>query len=117
MSTAPSPPSPPAVGKVLSGRRCEMTVFDDIAQHNVPGPTYSELLDSDRFEVPDTFRWRAEWPENLSHSVPRDRYLSEEVHALEDERMWRRAWQMVCRIEHLPKPNDSILYEINGRED
>jgi phenylpropionate dioxygenase-like ring-hydroxylating dioxygenase large terminal subunit len=93
-----------------------MTVFDDIRQHNVPGPTYSELLDTDRFKVPDTSRWRAEWPENLTQSVPRDRYLSEEVHALEDERMWRRVWQMVCRIEHLPNPKDSILYEINGRE-
>ncbi len=93
-----------------------MTIADDISLHNVPGPTYAELLNSDRFPVPDILKWRAAWPENLQRHVPRARYLSDEIHALEDDHMWRHVWQMVCRVESLPRANDSVLYEINGRE-
>ncbi|OBJ46448.1 hypothetical protein A5630_11575 [Mycolicibacterium mucogenicum] len=93
-----------------------MTLADDITLHSVPGPTYAELLNTDRFEVPDILRWRAPWPENLTRNVPRERYLSDEIHALEEEHMWRKTWQMVCRVENLAQPRDSILYEINGRE-
>ena len=93
-----------------------MTVTNDITLHNVPGPTYAELLDTDRFPVPDILRWRAPWPTDLAHRIPRERYLSKRIHVLEDERMWSRVWQMVCRAEHLAKAGDSVLYEINGRE-
>ncbi|EHB59136.1 Rieske (2Fe-2S) iron-sulfur domain protein [Mycolicibacterium rhodesiae JS60] len=93
-----------------------MTVEDDITLHNVPGPTYADLLDSDRFTVPDYLRERAPWPEDLCFEVPRERYLSPEIHQLEETYMWSRTWQMACRTEHLEKPGDSIIYEINGRE-
>lgn len=93
-----------------------MTVDDDILLHNVPGPTYADLLDTDRFPVPGILRERAPWPEGLEFEVPRHRYLSPEVHALEDASMWSRVWQMACRVERLEKPGDSVLYEINGRE-
>jgi phenylpropionate dioxygenase-like ring-hydroxylating dioxygenase large terminal subunit len=93
-----------------------MTVTDDITLHNVPGPTYAELLDTDRFPVPDILRERASWPADLNCRIPRDRYLSEAIHAREDVDMWSRVWQMACRVEHLRKAGDSVLYEINGRE-
>jgi phenylpropionate dioxygenase-like ring-hydroxylating dioxygenase large terminal subunit len=85
----------------------------DIEEHNVPGPTYQALLDEDRFEVPAILRERYPWPGGLSHSIPRERYLSEEIHELEHARMWSRCWQMACRTDHVREVGDHVLYEIN----
>ena len=31
---------------------------------------------------------------------------------LEHERLWRRVWQIACRLEELPKVGDHIVYTI-----
>jgi phenylpropionate dioxygenase-like ring-hydroxylating dioxygenase large terminal subunit len=85
----------------------------DMELHNVPGPVYQALLDKDRFEVPPILHERYPWPKDLEHSVPRDRYLSDEIHELEHRRMWSRCWQMACRVDNVRDIGDHILYEIN----
>lgn len=41
-----------------------------------------------------------------------DRYFSPEWHALEVEKVWRKAWQIACRAEDIPEPGDYIVYDI-----
>lgn len=44
--------------------------------------------------------------------VPKDAYLSKEFLRLENERMWRRVWQIACRVEEIPKVGDYVTYDI-----
>src|SRR5690606_4342645 len=43
------------------------------------------------------------------------RYTSPEFFQLELERMWPRVWQFAARVEELPDPGDTVLYENAGR--
>ncbi len=46
--------------------------------------------------------------------VPVERYVSRDFHALEVQKVWKRAWQMACREEELPEVGDSIVYDVAG---
>ena len=44
--------------------------------------------------------------------VPRERYYDREFFELEKEKLWPFVWQMACRLEEIPEPNDFVEYEI-----
>jgi nitrite reductase/ring-hydroxylating ferredoxin subunit len=44
--------------------------------------------------------------------VPASNYFSKEYAELENERLWPRIWQMVCREEEIPSVGDFHTYEI-----
>ena len=44
--------------------------------------------------------------------IPKQRYLDPAFYALECERLWRRVWQMACRLEEIPNRGDFAEYEI-----
>ena len=44
--------------------------------------------------------------------IPRERYFDPDFYALEAECLWPRVWQMACRLEEIPQPNDFVEYEI-----
>ena len=46
--------------------------------------------------------------------VPRERYFDRAFFELEKEKLWGRTWQMACRLEEIPHPNDFVEYEICG---
>jgi phenylpropionate dioxygenase-like ring-hydroxylating dioxygenase large terminal subunit len=73
--------------------------------------TFQDLLDRDSRPVPDVLRERST-RDDLPSWVPRERYVSSEVHALEVERIWKRVWQMACREEEIPEVGDTIVYEV-----
>lgn len=89
---------------------------DDKELHNVPGPSYQDVLDQDRFPVPAILRDRAPWPEGLSLRIPRERYTSREIYDREVESMWTRVWQFVGREEQFREAGDSLVYRIADRE-
>ncbi len=68
-----------------------------------------ELLDHDTRPVPPVLRAVGDAALRTS-SVPRERYTSREVHDLEIDKVWRRAWQMACRQEQIPEVGDSVVY-------
>jgi phenylpropionate dioxygenase-like ring-hydroxylating dioxygenase large terminal subunit len=70
-----------------------------------------EVLASDRFEVPAVLRETGETPLG-SEDLPIDAYTSPELHRLEIEKVWRRAWQVACREEDLPRVGDHVVYDI-----
>jgi phenylpropionate dioxygenase-like ring-hydroxylating dioxygenase large terminal subunit len=47
--------------------------------------------------------------------VPRERYYDRAFFELEKQKLWPRAWQMACRLEEIPAPNDFVEYEINDQ--
>lgn len=63
-----------------------------------PGDSYQDILDRDSREVPDVLRWRSA-RELPVVRVPIERYISQEFHDLEMEKVWKRVWQMACREE------------------
>ena len=44
--------------------------------------------------------------------IPTARYTSAEFQALEVERMWKRTWQMACRVEDVAEPGAWVRYDI-----
>jgi phenylpropionate dioxygenase-like ring-hydroxylating dioxygenase large terminal subunit len=47
-----------------------------------------------------------------AEEVPVARYTSPEWHQLEIEHLWRRVWQVACRVEELAAVGDHVVYEI-----
>ena len=43
--------------------------------------------------------------------VPKARYVDPDFYRLECEQLWPRVWQMACRLEEIPQPNDFVEYE------
>jgi len=44
--------------------------------------------------------------------APKERYFDPDFFQLEAEQLWPRVWQMACRLEEIPEPNDFVEYEI-----
>jgi phenylpropionate dioxygenase-like ring-hydroxylating dioxygenase large terminal subunit len=43
--------------------------------------------------------------------VPKERYFDPDFYEMEVELLWPRVWQMACRLEEIPAPNDFVEYE------
>lgn len=77
-----------------------------------PRPSVQEVLARDSHPAPDVLRFEAP-PEGLgSDDISVERYFDPEWHAREMELVWRKVWQMACRVEELQKPGDHVIYEI-----
>jgi phenylpropionate dioxygenase-like ring-hydroxylating dioxygenase large terminal subunit len=44
--------------------------------------------------------------------VPKERYYDRGFFELEKEKLWNKVWQMACRQQEIPRPNDFVEYEI-----
>jgi phenylpropionate dioxygenase-like ring-hydroxylating dioxygenase large terminal subunit len=44
--------------------------------------------------------------------IPKERYYDPEFFAMEAEHLWPKVWQMACRLEEIPNPQDYVSYEI-----
>jgi len=44
--------------------------------------------------------------------VRAERYYDPDFYQMEVELLWPRVWQMACRLEEIPEPNDFVEYEI-----
>ena len=65
------------------------------------GISYDELFDNDTHPVSDVLRRVGEHlPGNTR--VPARVYYAHDVHDLEVERLWSRAWQLACLAEEIP---------------
>ena len=75
------------------------------------GINYQDLIATDLVQAPDVLK--LESPIELPViEVPVSQYTSREFHDLEMEKVWSKAWQMVCREEEIPTVGDHIIYEI-----
>ena len=48
----------------------------------------------------------------LPDRLRKERYFHPDFYQMEAELLWRRTWQMACRLEEIPQPHDFAEYEI-----
>ena len=49
------------------------------------------------------------------HGVAVGRYTDPEFQKLEHEKLWSKVWQVACRVDAVPQPNDYTVYDIGDR--
>lgn len=89
---------------------------------NGPVADRDELLRGSGVRVPDVLASDAVPPPPglldegvvplYTEEIPVGRYTSRSWHELEMERLWKKVWQVACRIEEIPEVGDHVLYEI-----
>lgn len=74
---------------------------------------YFDLLDTDSRTVPDVYRWTSPI-QGQALTVPVERYTSQAFHDLEVEKVWKKVWQVACRVEDIPEAGEFVKYDIAG---
>ncbi|MNZ29058.1 Biphenyl dioxygenase subunit alpha [compost metagenome] len=71
---------------------------------------FQQLLKLETVPVPEHLQ--PNHPGFSDEDLSVDRYSSRAFHELEAEKLWTKAWQMVCREEDIQKPGDHVVYDI-----
>jgi len=85
---------------------------DDIEYHDRgPGRSLQKVFDGDKIPPPAAFR------ENSAASmgtadISIERYFSKDWHEAEVDQVWRKVWQVACRVEEVPEIGDYVVYDI-----
>ena len=76
-----------------------------------PGTTWINVVESDSVPLPDELRYDINdfiGTEDISV----DRYIEQEWHDREVDKVWKKAWQFAGRLEQIPEVGDHFIYEI-----
>ena len=79
---------------------------------NRPGPSVQDVFANDINPAPAVMRVESPAQGQSTADLPIDRYFSKEWHDREVEMIWRKCWQLACRVEELPNVGDHIIYNI-----
>ena len=71
-----------------------------------------EVLAEDRNPAPAIMREESPATGQSTADVSIERYFSKDWHDREVEHVWRRCWQLACRVEEIPNVGDHVVYEI-----
>ena len=93
-----------------------MTAEQDIrrspsGRRRSPGANVQEILDEDQSPPPPAWREVTD-PYLGDDDIPVECYLSQEWHDREVERVWRKTWQVACRLDDIPDVGDYVVYDI-----
>jgi phenylpropionate dioxygenase-like ring-hydroxylating dioxygenase large terminal subunit len=77
-----------------------------------PGPSVQEVLAADVVAAPAVMMSESPAAGLSDADLGVERYFSKAWHDLEVEKVWRKTWQLACRIEEIPNVGDHIVYEI-----
>ena len=77
-----------------------------------PGPSVQQVLAGDINPAPAIMRAESPASGLGEADVSIDRYFSKAWHDQEVEKVWRKTWQLACRVEEIPKAGDHVVYEI-----
>ena len=77
-----------------------------------PGPSVQEVFDTDTNPAPAVMREESPAQGQSSADVSIERYFARDWHEREVEQVWRKTWQLACRLEHIPNLGDHVVYEI-----
>jgi phenylpropionate dioxygenase-like ring-hydroxylating dioxygenase large terminal subunit len=87
--------------------------LDDQTQDYAKSPGESVQSVFARDARPPPQAWRQSSYRFLgSDDIPVQRYISPEWHAKEVEHVWRKTWQVACRVEEIPNVGDYLVYDI-----
>ncbi|MDQ2811502.1 MAG: aromatic ring-hydroxylating dioxygenase subunit alpha [Actinomycetota bacterium] len=77
-----------------------------------PGPSVQEVLAADTNPAPKVMLSESPTADESDADLPVERYFSREWHQREVENIWRRCWQLACRVEEIPNVGDHVVYDI-----
>ena len=77
-----------------------------------PSPSVLEVLRSDVNPAPNIMLTESPAQDQSSEDVSAERYFSKTWHDQEVEKVWRKCWQLACRVEHIPNVGDHVVYNI-----
>ncbi len=77
-----------------------------------PRPSVQEVYDTDPFPAPDVLRAESPPQGQSLEDVGVERYFSPEWHDREVEKIWRKCWQLACRVKEVAAVGDQLVYEI-----
>ena len=77
-----------------------------------PGPSVQEVFDTDTNPAPAVMRVESPAQGQSDADVSIERYFSKQWHDREVEKVWRKTWQLACRLEDIPNVGDHVIYEI-----
>jgi phenylpropionate dioxygenase-like ring-hydroxylating dioxygenase large terminal subunit len=77
-----------------------------------PGPSVQDILRSDVIPAPDCMLSESPAVGLGLNDVSIERYFSKDWHDREVEQVWRKTWQLACRVEEIPKVGDHVVYDI-----
>ena len=77
-----------------------------------PRPSVQEVFDRDPIPPPAVLRTESPPQGQSNADVSAERYFSRAWHDREVEKIWRKCWQLACRVEEIPEPGDQLVYEI-----
>ena len=75
------------------------------------GAAVQELLAKDKNPAPEVLRMESA-RDMGREDISLDRYYSRAWHEREVQTVWRKTWQMACRVEDIPKVGDTEVYDI-----
>lgn len=81
--------------------------------HETQPQTFEEVLAREYLPVPDyvkNFGSPIEGP----YEVPARWYIDPAIHKAEVEAIWKRKWQLVCSVDHIPAKGDTHVYTVAG---
>ena len=79
---------------------------------NRPRPSVQEVFAEDVNPAPSVLIGESPATGQSDADIPIDRYFSRAWHEREVEKIWRKTWQLACRVEDIPNPGDQINYDI-----
>ena len=79
--------------------------------NRVPRPWVEELYPKDQSPPPKGLLETSAADMEVT-DIPVDRYFDYSFHRLEVEHVWKKTWQMACRVEDIPDQGDYMVYEI-----
>jgi phenylpropionate dioxygenase-like ring-hydroxylating dioxygenase large terminal subunit len=77
-----------------------------------PGPSVQEILAGDVNPAPEVMRSESPAAGLGDGDIGIERYFSKAWHDQEVEKVWRKTWQLACRLEEIPNVGDHVVYEI-----
>lgn len=81
--------------------------------HESQPQTFEEVLATETLPIPEYVR-NFGAPIEGPHEIPARWYTDPEIHNAEVERLWKRNWQLVCTLDHIPHKGDTHVYEVAG---
>ena len=79
---------------------------------NRPGPSVQDVFASDTNPAPTVMLSESPAVGQSTADLPIERYFSKEWHDQEVEKVWRKCWQLACRVEEIPNVGDHVVYNI-----
>ena len=77
-----------------------------------PGPSVQDVFAKDVNPAPAVLSEESPAVGQSLDDVSIERYFSKVWHDQEVEKVWRKTWQLACRVEEISNVGDHILYEI-----